>query len=379
MRSAAAAALGYLGEHGVEALAGVLEQSMPSSDPDGERSSRALQTAAALHGLTLSSDELCSSKIDLIVHRMDDPCKSVQQAAGTTLGNLGALSADAIAQKLSIEDPHERELLVTAMGHMGLHALPYTNMLVALLDSKTESVSQVRVAAAKALAKCGPETGKATAVALADFMATSEAAGSQREKEISAGKDALIAFGREIAVPTLPGLLRHKQPDVKLAALEIRQSLGQSADDPEVVRQLAACASDTNDQVRQQTVQTLLLMEDPMMANQVLPKLLEDQNVLVAKSAISIIGKMGLKAAEQALAVSKQLKTVDTDHRRSAAWAMGQLGLVPTGALKAMAAQLKVEKIEEIRSLLIKAIGKQGRTADCSSLSFQRNSKILAL
>ena len=331
---------------------------MPPSDPDRDESVRAVETAAALHGFKQCSDELCCTEVDLIVRRLDDPCESVEQAAGMALRSFGPLSADSIAQKLKAEDPHERRLLVTALGFVGPpHALPYSNMLVALLDSKNEASSQVRVAAAEALSKCGPETGKAAAAALADFLSRApEGAEGQREQEIAAGKQALVSL-REVAVQTLPALLRHKHPDVKCAALDILESLG---DGSEVGREIAACTSDASDVVRERAVQALLLLKDPTMPNQVLPKLLDDPNVDVSKLALSIIGKMGPDASAQAVAVSKQLKSEHMEQRRTAAWALGQLGAMPNSVLKAIVAQLKIEKIDEIRALLLTAMGSQG-------------------
>ena len=353
VRAAAATALAHLGEAGVGAFAEVLEQKMPSKDEEG--SSRALETAAALYGFTHCSDELCCSKVDLILQRLDDPCKRVQLAAANTLKSLGPLCADSIAQKLKVEDPEERELFVIALGCIGSpNALPYTNMLVALLDSKNETSASVQVAAAEALAKCGPETGHAAAVALAELLSRE---GEDGQRKVAAAKNALISL-KEVAAEVLPGLLSHKNPDVKCATFDILTSLG---DGSGVLKELAACTSDANEKVRQQAVQALLLLKDPSVPLQILPRMMDDSDPTVAKLAISTIGKIGPRAVSLASVVAKQLKSTETDQRRAAACALGQLGELPSSTLKAIITQLRSEKNDEVKSALIQAIGSQGR------------------
>lgn len=353
VRAAAATALAHLGEAGVGAFAEVLEQKMPSKDEEG--SSRALETAAALYGFTHCSDELCCSKVDLILQRLDDPCKRVQLAAANTLKSLGPLCADSIAQKLKVEDPEERELFVIALGCIGSpNALPYTNMLVALLDSKNETSASVQVAAAEALAKCGPETGHAAAVALAELLSRE---GEDGQRKVAAAKNALISL-KEVAAEVLPGLLSHKNPDVKCATFDILTSLG---DGSGVLKELAACTSDANEKVRQQAVQALLLLKDPSVPLQILPRMMDDSDPTVAKLAISTIGKIGPMAVSLASVVAKQLKSTETDQRRAAACALGQLGELPSSTLKAIITQLRSEKNDEVKSALIQAIGSQGR------------------
>ena len=353
VRAAAATALAHLGEAGAGAFAEVLEQKMPSKDEEG--SSRALETAAALYGFTHCSDELCSSKVDLILQRLDDPCKRVQLAAANTLKSLGPLCADSIAQKLKVEDPDERELFVIALGCIGSpNALPYTNMLVALLDSKNETSASVQVAAAEALAKCGPETGHAAAVALAELLSRE---GEDGQRKIAAAKNALISL-KEVAAEVLPGLLSHKNPDVKCATFDILTSLG---DGSGVVKELAACTSDANEKVRQRAVQALLLLKDPSVPLQILPRMMDDSDPTVAKLAISTIGKIGPRAVSLASLVAKQLKSTETDQRLAAACALGQLGELPSSTLKAIITQLRSEKNDDVKSALIQAIGSQGR------------------
>jgi len=363
VRAAAATALAHLGEAGVGAFAEVLEQKMPSKDEEG--SSRALETAAALYGFTHCSDELCCSKVDLILQRLDDPCKRVQLAAANTLKSLGPLCADSIAQKLKVEDPEERELFVIALGCIGSpNALPYTNMLVALLDSKNETSASVQVAAAEALAKCGPETGHAAAMALAELLSRE---GEDGQRKVAAAKNALISL-KEVAAEVLPGLLSHKNPDVKCATFDILTSLG---DGSGVLKELAACTSDANEKVRQQAVQALLLLKDPSVPLQILPRMMDDSDPTVAKLAISTIGKIGPMAVSLASVVAKQLKSTETDQRRAAACALGQLGELPSSTLKAIITQLRSEKNDEVKSALIQAIGSQGPGAGAfvSSLS----------
>eukprot|EP00438_Fugacium_kawagutii_P034120 Skav214379 [mRNA] locus=scaffold4284:80326:84279:- [translate_table: standard] len=343
VRAAAATALAHLKEAGVEAFVEVLGQAKPD----------AWQTAAALHGLQQCSDELCCPSIDLIVRCLDDPSRRVRLAAANTLRSLGPLCADSIAQRLKAEDPEERELLVTALGCMGApNALPYTNMLVALLDSKHEGSLYVQIAAAEALSKCGPETGHAAAVALAEFLSR-----ASEEKAKVAAKQALISL-KDVAAEVLPGLLSHQNPDIKCAAFDILDSFGDAS---KVVRQIAACSSDTNETVRRRCVEALLLVEDPTATLHLLPKMM-DANVGtdVANLALFAIGKLGSKASSLAALVAKELKSSETEHRRAASWTLGQLGQLPNSAMKAIVAQLRNEKSEEIRSLLIQAIGSQG-------------------
>lgn len=350
VRAAASTALAHLGKAGVEAFVEVLEHAMPSKDDEG--SLRALETAAALHGLRYCSDELCCPAVDLILRRLDDPSKRVQLAAEATLRSLGPLCADLIAEKLKAEDPEERELLVVALGCVGSpNALPYTNMLVALLDPKTEGSSKVQIAAAEALSKCGPQTGHAAAVALAEFLSK---AGEEEAK--TAAKQALISL-KEAAIEVLPGLLGHQHPIIKCAAFDILESLG---DGSGVVKEITACASDRDAKVRQRAVQALLLLKDPTVPPRLLPNLMEDIDRGVANLAISIIGKMGKSASSLAALVSKQLKSAETDQRRAASWTLGQLGELPSSTMKVIITQLRNEKNDDIRSLLIQAIGAQG-------------------
>lgn len=350
VRAAASTALAHLGKAGVEAFVEVLEHAMPSKDDEG--SLRALETAAALHGLRYCSDELCCPAVDLILRRLDDPSKRVQLAAEATLRSLGPLCADLIAEKLKAEDPEERELLVVALGCVGSpNALPYTNMLVALLDPKTEGSSKVQIAAAEALSKCGPQTGHAAAVALAEFLSK---AGEEEAK--TAAKQALISL-KEAAIEVLPGLLGHQHPIIKCAAFDILESLG---DGSGVVKEITACASDRDAKVRQRAVQALLLLKDPTVPLRLLPNLMEDIDRGVANLAISIIGKMGKSASSLAALVSKQLKSAETDQRRAASWTLGQLGELPSSTMKVIITQLRNEKNDDIRSLLIQAIGAQG-------------------
>lgn len=350
VRAAASTSLAHLGKAGVEAFVEVLEPAMPSKDDEG--SLRALETAAALHGLRYCSDELCCPAVDLILRRLDDPSKRVQLAAEATLRSLGPLCADLIAEKLKAEDPEERELLVVALGCVGSpNALPYTNMLVALLDPKTEGSSKVQIAAAEALSKCGPQTGHAAAVALAEFLSK---AGEEEAK--TAAKQALISL-KEAAIEVLPGLLGHQHPIIKCAAFDILESLG---DGSGVVKEITACASDRDAKVRQRAVQALLLLKDPTVPLRLLPNLMEDIDRGVANLAISIIGKMGKSASSLAALVSKQLKSAETDQRRAASWTLGQLGELPSSTMKVIITQLRNEKSDDIRSLLIQAIGAQG-------------------
>ena len=357
VRAAAATALAHLGEAGVKAFVEVLEQPMPSKDDEG--SLRSLQTAATLHGLSYCSDELCCPRVHLILHRLDDPSKRVQLGAATTLRSLGPLCADAIAQRLKAEDPDERELLVTALGCVGSpNALPYTNMLVALLDPKTEGSLKVQTAAAHALSKCGPETGHAAAVALSEFLCR-----VADEEAKTAAKQALISLK---AKEVLPQLLSHQHPEIKCAAFDLLDSL---QDGSEVVKEITACASDKDEKVRHRALQAFLLLKDVSVALELLPRRIEDISPVVSNLAISIIGQLGSKASTLAALVSKQLKDPDEQRRATASWTLGQLGSsLQSSTMKAIITQFRNEKSDEVKSLLIQAIGSQGHCADSADL-----------
>ncbi|CAE7219615.1 unnamed protein product [Symbiodinium pilosum] len=154
---------------------------------------------------------------------------------------------------------------------------------------------------------------------------------------------------------------------MKSAALDICEALGSVCSarelDDDLSEGIVQCATCPTDTVRQRTVQALGVVSDPAIPNKVLPKLLEDSSLLVSKMAVALAGKIGAPAATHAAAVARHLTSFDPDLRKIAAQSLGQLGRLPPSTAKDIAATFKSEKREEVRILLIQALGTQGPQA----------------
>ena len=369
VRAAAATAIAHTAAiGGADVLGGLLKEAIPESS-DGEDRIRSFRIAAALHGLSQCPDEFACPWIDCVVHRLEDPSVGVQHAAKVALGCLGSSCANALAEGLSTEDAMHRAGLVRALGYIGCpHALPYTNMLAKLLDPNVEEHAEVRIAAAEALCRFGPKAGKSAASALTDYLLLSPE-GDVGRRETEAAKRALIGL-QEITFQLLPLVLGDQRPEMKSAALDICEALGSVCSarelDDDLSEGIVQCASCPTDTVRQRTVQALGVVSDPAIPNKVLPKLLEDSSLLVSKMAVALAGKIGAPAATHAAAVARHLTSFDPDLRKIAAQSLGQLGRLPPSTAKDIAATFKSEKREEVRILLIQALGTQGLQFACN-------------
>ncbi|CAJ1327839.1 unnamed protein product, partial [Effrenium voratum] len=98
----------------------------------------------------------------------------------------------------------------------------------------------------------------------------------------------------------------------------------------------------------------------PEVANKALPKLLEDENLAVAKMAVQVAGKLGTSGNAHAEAVSQHLKHMDAEQRSHAAFSLARMGPLPPNVVKVLTSQLKAEKREDVRALLALAVGAQG-------------------
>ncbi|CAE7364227.1 unnamed protein product [Symbiodinium natans] len=364
VRAAAATAVAHTAAMGgADVLGGLLKEDMPESDDDeaGEASVRSLRMAAALHGLSQCSDELMCPWMNFIVHRLHDPSPCVQHAAKVALQRVGSSCANALAENLSTEDSLHRAALACALGHVGPNALPYTNMLAKLLDPSIETQAKVRIAAADALCSLGPQAGHSAASALMDYLLLAPE-GDLGAQELEAARRALVGL-RDVTPQLLPVALSDSRPEIKCAALEICEALGTAVlagIGSEVLDGIVECAACPDDLVRQRTVQALGVLSDPAIPNKVLPKLLHDASLLVSKMAVALAGKLGPPAGQHAVAVARHLTSFDPDLRRTAALSLGQLGLLPRSTAKDISATFKSEKREDVRVLLIKALGAQG-------------------
>ena len=335
-------------------LGSLLKEGVPESQDEG--SVRSLRIAAALHGFAQCSDELACPWIDLLVLRLEDPSPRVQHATRVALGCLGSSCANVLAEHLSTGDASHRAALVRALGYVGCpHALPYTNMLAKLLDPSVEAHADVRIAAAEALCRFGPQAGKSAASALIDYLLLAPE-GEIGHQETEAAKLALIGLG-EVTYQLLPLVLSDQRPEIQCAGLDICEVLGSTS---ELADAIAGCATSPNDLVRQRTVQALATVSDPAIPNKILPKLLEDSSLLVSKMAVALAGKLGPSAGSHAAAVARHLTSFDPDLRRTAAQSLGQLGLLPQSTAKDISATFKSEKREEVKVLLIEALATQG-------------------
>ena len=367
MRAAAATAEAHTASAGgADVLGSLLKEDIPDSDED-ETSVRSLRIAAALHGLSQCPDEFVSPWIHLVVHRLDDPSPSVQHAAKVALGCLGSSCADSIAEGLSTEDPSLRSGLAGALGYVGCpNALPFTNLLAKLLDRTVETHAEVRIAAAEALCRLGPQAGKSAASALTDYLLLCE--GETGSREMQAAQKALVGL-QDVTHELLPRILGDPRPEMKCAALEICEALGSVG--AELVDGIVESASCPDDLVRQRTVQALSVVSDAAISDKVLPKLLQDPSLLVSKMAVAMAGKLGPAAATHAMAVARHLTSFDPDLRRTAAQSLGQIGQLPKSVAKDIASTFKSEKREEVRRLLIQALAAQGPALLCGRLSKQ--------
>jgi len=371
VRAAAATAEAHTASAGgADVLGSLLKEDIPDSDED-ETSVRSLRIAAALHGLSQCPDEFVSPWIHLVVHRLDDPSPSVQHAAKVALGCLGSSCADSIAEGLSTEDPSLRSGLAGALGYVGCpNALPFTNLLAKLLDRTVETHAEVRIAAAEALCRLGPQAGKSAASALTDYLLLCE--GETGSREMQAAQKALVGL-QDVTHELLPRILGDPRPEMKCAALEICEALGSVG--AELVDGIVESASCPDDLVRQRTVQALSVVSDAAISDKVLPKLLQDPSLLVSKMAVAMAGKLGPAAATHAMAVARHLTSFDPDLRRTAAQSLGQIGQLPKSVAKDIASTFKSEKREEVRRLLIQALAAQGAAASPFGQLFHTNLK----
>eukprot|EP00931_Biecheleriopsis_adriatica_P091112 TRINITY_DN6500_c0_g1_i1.p1 TRINITY_DN6500_c0_g1~~TRINITY_DN6500_c0_g1_i1.p1 ORF type:complete len:1940 (-),score=420.57 TRINITY_DN6500_c0_g1_i1:60-5420(-) len=351
---------------GVNVLGKVLEDT-PSvaRDPDGEGSSRASSTAAALHGLGGCPDEAVAPWIPRIVDYLRDCSKVVRHVTEETLKCMGPKCAEVVSAQLQTsESTVAKEMAALALGCFQLaFAEPYVDSLISCLES---GAPEVQAAAVQSFGKLGPGAGEAAATAVARYLFRA-AQGAPGEPQRHSAAQALTCM-REASTPALAFLLEEGNAEVRCTALEVAEKIGPLA--RHASYQVAKLSEDEDVNVRRRSVEALGKLGDLAVASEYLPKRLKEKNPEVLRLSVEAIGNLGPLMIELAPQVIALLQAHAGDEfegtqniltRRTICRTLVRLGPgFSTDEIKALANQLKVDPDEETRELCALAMAEQG-------------------